>query len=182
MSKTYKNTNLAINLLLLACGMLGLAYASVPLYRIFCDITGYGGTTQTAQSAPVQATQTPITVTFNADINEDLPWTFKPGAKKLTALIGEQILTHYTAENLTDQPITGRAIYNVTPFAAGAYFNKIECFCFTEQTLKPREKVDMPILFYIDPEILNDPDMKNISTITLSYTFFPLKTDNSYNP
>lgn len=183
MPGTKSNTSFAVNLLLLASGMLALAYASVPLYRIFCDITGYGGTTREGIQAPGEvANHAPITITFNADINPDLNWSFTPGEKSITLPIGKQGVTYYMAENLSDQPLTGRATYNVTPFSAGAYFSKIACFCFEEQTLAPHEKTKMPIVFYIDPEILNDPDTKDLSTITLSYTFFPVKTETSDTP
>lgn len=171
-----RNTVFALNLTLIVVGMLGLAFASVPLYRLFCDITGYGGTTRAAQIAP-GARGRSLTVTFNADIDPALPWRFKPSQNSLTLAIGEERLAHYVAENLSDAPVTGRAVYNVTPFAAGRYFNKIECFCFIEQTLEPNQRVDMPVLFYIDPAIENDPELASLSTITLSYTFFPVQTD-----
>lgn len=170
------NTHLAVNLVLLAAGMLGLAYASVPLYRLFCEMTGYGGTTREAQPAPNMKIGTrQFTITFNADTDPNLPWNFHPNQPKLSTHTGEQTLTHYTAKNTSNQRITGHATYNVIPFAAGAYFNKIECFCFKEQTLEAGQSVDMPVLFFIDPAIENDPDMKNVKTITLSYTFFPVK-------
>lgn len=173
----HKNTTLALNLCLLAGGMLGLAYASVPLYRMFCDFTGYGGTTREAKSAPAHAGTRPFTIRFNADIDPALPWSFKPAQLEMPTHIGQQTLTHYTAENLSDHPITGHATYNVIPFSAGSYFTKIECFCFKEQTLKPHQRVDMPVLFFIDPSIANDPDLKDVKTITLSYTFFPVKNE-----
>lgn len=181
MPPTRSNASLATNLALVACGMLALAYASVPLYNLFCNITGYGGTTRTAPKAPGSIGKT-ITVTFNADINGELPWRFTPSQEKVKVSIGEQSLAHYVAENNSDKPVTGRAVYNVTPFAAGAYFNKIECFCFTEQTLKPHQRVEMPVLFYIDPAIKSDPELKNATTITLSYTFFPVNTDTNPKP
>jgi len=169
------NKSFALNLLLLALGMLALAYASVPLYRLFCATTGYGGTTQEGKFIPGRESTRSITIEFNADTDPGLPWEFKPGQRKLTTKIGQQVLTHYVARNLTDKPVKGHAVYNVVPFSAGSYFVKVDCFCFKEQTLEPRQRVDMPVLFYIDPAIESDPDMKDVRTITLSYTFFPVK-------
>src|SRR5437868_2091806 len=134
---SHKNLTLALNLLALAAGMLMLAYASVPLYRLFCQVTGYGGTTQTAAHAPAHAINREIVVTFNADTDTGLPWEFTPGEKSLRVKVGQQTMTHYVARNLSNQAVTGRATYNVLPFTAGVYFVKIECFCFQEQTLKP---------------------------------------------
>lgn len=169
------NVSLALNLAALVAGMLMLAYASVPLYRIFCQVTGYGGTTQEAKHAPDRTYARQFTITFNADADPKLPWHFAPGEKSVRIKVGQQAMTHFIAENLTDKPITGRAVYNVLPFAAGAYFNKIQCFCFTEQTLQPHQRVNMPVLFFVDPAVLSDPDMKDVKTITLSYTFFSVK-------
>ncbi len=173
--KPRSNLSLALNLAALVAGMVMLAYASVPLYRLFCQVTGYGGTTQEAKHAPGQISQRQITVDFNADTDPALPWKFRPGERSIRVRVGEQSMTHYVAENLSDQPVKGHAVYNVVPFSAGSYFVKIECFCFKEQTLAPHAKVDMPVVFYIDPAILADPDMNDVKTITLSYTFFPIK-------
>jgi cytochrome c oxidase assembly protein subunit 11 len=170
-----KNLRLAMNAAALAVAMLGLAYASVPLYRLFCQVTGFGGTTQAGISAPGAAEGHTITVRFNADIDKDLPWKFAPGERAVRIKIGEQGLTHYVAENLSNQPITGHATYNVVPHGAGQYFVKIACFCFENQILRAKQRVDMPVSFYIDPAILNDPEMKNTREITLSYTFFKQK-------
>lgn len=170
-----KNNKLAFNLLAMAAGMLMLAYASVPLYRLFCEVTGYGGTPRQASVAPQNISQRTINIEFNADIDPDLNWEFKPGERSHKVKIGEQALTYYIAHNRENQPVTGRAVYNVVPFKAGMYFSKIECFCFTEQTLAANQKVDMPVSFFIDPAMLNDPDMDDVKTITLSYTFFPAK-------
>lgn len=170
-----KNTKMALNLLAMATGMLMLAYASVPLYRLFCEITGYGGTTRQATVAPKTISDRTITIEFNADIDPNLNWEFKPGERSHKVKIGEQALTYYVAHNRENQAIKGHAVYNVLPFKAGVYFNKIECFCFTEQTLAAGQKVDMPVSFFIDPAMLNDPDMADVKTITLSYTFFPAK-------
>jgi cytochrome c oxidase assembly protein subunit 11 len=170
-----KNASLALNLVALAAGMLMLAYASVPLYKLFCQVTGYGGTTQEATAAPKKALAKKITIEFNADTDPHLPWEFKPEKRSMRVHIGEQSLAFFSAKNLTSQPVTGRAVYNVVPHQAGSYFVKIECFCFKEQTLAAGEKAHMPVSFYVDPAIVNDPDLKGIETITLSYTFFAVK-------
>jgi cytochrome c oxidase assembly protein subunit 11 len=174
-----KNTILALNLSLIVLGMLTLAYASVPLYRLFCQATGYGGTTRESTHAPDHSINRHFTIRFNADTDPGLPWKFAPSQLKMDTLVGEQTLTHYTAENTSSERITGHATYNVIPFAAGSYFTKIECFCFKEQTLEPGQRVDMPVLFYIDPAVMNDPEMKDVKTITLSYTFFPVKNEKN---
>jgi cytochrome c oxidase assembly protein subunit 11 len=170
-----KNLSLALNLLAIVVGMLLLTYASVPLYRLFCAMTGYGGTPQEATHAPGPVLSRQITVTFDAETDPALPWEFTPGQKSLKVKIGEQTLTYYVAQNISNQPVTGRAVYNVVPHAAGAYFTKIDCFCFKEQTLAPHAKVNMPVSFFIDPAIADDPDLKNLKIITLSYTFFEVK-------
>lgn len=169
------NKSLALNLSLLACGMLMLAYASVPLYRIFCQITGYGGTTQQGSAPQGAISKQTLAIRFNADTDPALKWHFSPGEKERVVHIGEQALTHFVAKNLSDKPLVGRAVYNVLPFQAGSYFVKVDCFCFREQTLLPGQQVNMPVSFYIDPAMLDDPEMKDVQTITLSYTFFELK-------
>jgi cytochrome c oxidase assembly protein subunit 11 len=158
-------------------GMLGLTAAAVPLYRLFCQVTGYGGTTQRAETAPTEGLERTITVRFNADVDPDLPWSFQPAQRQIEVRIGEQSLAYYRARNRSDHPVVGQAVYNVTPFKAGPYFDKIACFCFEEQVLQPGEEVDMPVSFYVDPEILNDPSTRNMHTITLSYTFFLLEDE-----
>ncbi|MBZ0262072.1 MAG: cytochrome c oxidase assembly protein [Hyphomicrobiales bacterium] len=155
-------------------GMVGLTYASVPLYSMFCKATGFGGTTQRADAAPETATGKFITIRFDANTAASLGWNFHPAQPVMKVRIGEQNLAHYSATNTSAKTLTGTASFNVTPAEAGAYFNKIECFCFTEQTLKPGETVDLPVDFFVDPAILDDPDSKSISEITLSYTFFPV--------
>jgi cytochrome c oxidase assembly protein subunit 11 len=155
-------------------GMIGLAYASVPLYSMFCNATGFGGTTQRADVAPNSATEKFITIRFDANIAGSLGWKFNPVQSVMKVKIGEQNIAHYSAINISDKVLTGSAIFNVTPSEAGAYFNKIQCFCFTQQTLKPGESADLPVDFFVDPAILDDPDSKSISEITLSYTFFPV--------
>ncbi len=170
-----KNTKMAMNLLAVAVGMLMLAYASVPLYRLFCAVTGYGGTTQRGGELPKEISQRTIKIEFNADIDSGLNWDFAAGEQAKTVHIGEQSLTHYVAHNRENHAVTGRSIYNVLPFKAGKYFHKIQCFCFDEQTLAAGQKVNMPVSFFIDPAMLNDPEMQNVKIITLSYTFFPVK-------
>lgn len=178
-----RNGRTAIVLLSLVGGMVGLAYASVPLYKLFCQVTGYGGTPKTeAQVAPVAVSDKTITVRFDSNINPNLKWRFKPAQREVTIRIGEQKLALYKAESLESVPTTGRATYNVTPFKAGPYFSKVDCFCFTEQTLSPGQKADMPVSFYVDPEILTDPSTKDLKTITLSYTFFPAEDDGENKP
>ncbi len=172
-----RNHATLFSLLLLVGGMVGLAFASVPLYRLFCQVTGYGGTTQTAQALPDAPGQRVITVRFNADTNPDLPWSFKPGDAAVDLRVGEEGLTFYRAVNQGPVSTVGTATYNVTPQKAGIYFNKIECFCFTEQLLRPGEAMDMPVSFFVDPAIMDDPNLDDVSTITLSYTFFPAKLE-----
>jgi cytochrome c oxidase assembly protein subunit 11 len=158
-------------------GMLGLTAAAVPLYRLFCQVTGYGGTTQRAETAPTEGLDRAITVRFNADVDPALPWSFQPKQRQIEVRVGEQSLAYYRARNRSDHPVVGQAVYNVTPFKAGPYFDKIACFCFDEQVLGPGEEVDMPVSFYVDPEILNDPNTRNLRTITLSYTFFLIEDE-----
>ena len=153
-------------------GMVGLTAAAVPLYRLFCQVTGYGGTTQRAEAAPERQLDQTIEVRFNADVARGLPWSFAPVERAVDVRLGEQHLAFYRAHNAGDRPIVGSATFNVTPFKAGAYFSKIACFCFEEQTLQAGETVDMPVSFYVDPAILEDPATRDIRAITLSYTFF----------
>jgi len=155
--------------------MLCFAYASVPLYRMFCQKTGYGGTTQVSKGESNQILDRVVTVRFNADVHRDLPWKFRPQQTSIRVRIGETALAFYEAENATDSPIVGMATYNVTPDKAGLYFNKVACFCFEQQLLNPNQRVDMPVQFFIDPEYANDPNLKDVHTITLSYTFFKFK-------
>ncbi len=169
-----KNLRVAAAAASVAVVMVGLAYASVPLYSMFCEVTGFGGTTQRADVAPETATDKFITIRFDANTAGSLGWNFHPVQSVMKVKIGEQNMAHYSATNTTDKVLTGSAIFNVTPSEAGAYFNKIQCFCFTEQTLKPGESADLPVDFFVDPAILDDPDSKSISEITLSYTFFPV--------
>ena len=159
-----------------ALAMLGLGYASVPLYRLFCQVTGFGGTTmvasesQAARAASLATGQT-ISIRFDGSVAANMPWTFQPSQPTDTIAIGERDIATYVARNNSDQPITGMATFNVTPVQAGQYFNKIQCFCFTEQTLQPGQEVTMPVLYYVDPAMLDDPNMAGVEQITLSYTF-----------
>jgi len=153
--------------------MVGLAYASVPLYQLFCQATGFGGTTQRADHSPAKSVDRMVTVRFDSNISSNLPWSFAPVQLEQSVKLGEQAMAYYRITNASDRATTGSAVFNVTPTEVGAYFNKIQCFCFTEQTLKPGETVDLPVVYFIDPAIADDPDTKQISTVTLSYTFYP---------
>jgi cytochrome c oxidase assembly protein subunit 11 len=157
--------------------MLGLAFASAPLYRVFCQVTGYDGTPERAVSAPgADAAAGTIAVRFDGNVNEKLPWKFGPVQKSVRVVPGAQTQIFYQATNLSDRTITGQAAFNVSPSQVGKYFDKIQCFCFTEQTLKPGETAKMPVLFYVDPKLRDDPDVKDLDEITLSYTFYPVET------
>jgi cytochrome c oxidase assembly protein subunit 11 len=158
----------------LPVAMLGLAYAAVPLYAMFCAATGYGGTTQRASKSSEVVLERVVTVLFDANVAGNLAWTFEPVQRTLDVKLGENAMAFYRATNTSDKPVTGRAVYNVAPEAAGLHFNKIACFCFTEQTLQPGESVEMPVTFFVDPGLASDKDAKNIQRIVLSYTFSPL--------
>lgn len=161
---------------LLAVAMVGLGYASVPLYRIFCQVTGFGGTTQraAASAVPGAVAGKTMVIRFDANRSNSLPWDFKPEATTQTVTIGARNIAFFTATNLSDKAITGTAAFNVTPTQAGAYFTKIQCFCFTRQTLHAGQTVRMPVIFFVDPKILSDPDANDVTEITLSYTFYPV--------
>jgi cytochrome c oxidase assembly protein subunit 11 len=167
-----RNRRTALLLASIIPAMLGLSAASVPLYRLFCQITGYGGTTRTADETPGAAVGEPITVSFNADVSPDLPWAFRPMQRSVAVRPGEERLVFYEAINQGDRPVIGAAVFNVTPFKAGAYFNKLQCFCFEEQTLEPGERVEMGVSFFLDPALLDDEDARSVKQITLSYTFY----------
>jgi len=165
---------------LLVCAMTGLAFASVPLYRLFCQVTGFAGTPQMAVGGLAPgASGRMISVRFDANRSPALPWRFEPVDQRRQVAIGARNIANYEAENLSDRPVTGTATFNVTPSQAGQYFTKIQCFCFTEQTLRPGQRVSMPVVFYVDPAIMNDPDARGITEITLSYTFYPVDPDGS---
>lgn len=157
--------------------MVGVSYAAVPLYQLFCQVTGYGGTTQRVEQMSETILDRKIKVRFDSNVAAGLPWDFKPVQREVELQIGETIQIAYTAENTSDQTTYGQATFNVTPMSAGAYFNKIQCFCFTENELKPGEKMNMPVVFFVDPAIVDDLDAKDVTTITLSYTFFPHETE-----
>lgn len=157
-----------------ALAMLGLGYASVPLYRLFCQVTGFGGTTQRTteeEASRISITDGAISVRFDANTDRTMPWTFRPEQLTASARLGERRMAVYVARNDSDRPITGVATFNVVPEAAGKYFNKIQCFCFNEQTLQPGQEVRMPVIYFVDPAIRDDVDAKAIEQVTLSYTF-----------
>jgi cytochrome c oxidase assembly protein subunit 11 len=176
--KALENKNRRVGIAAAAgvAAMVGLAYASVPLYALFCKVTGFGGTTQTASQAPGATSETTVSIRFDANTSSELDWQFKPTQLTQTVKVGEHTLAFYEAVNKSAETVTGTAVFNVTPAEAGAYFNKIECFCFTAQTLKPGQRVDMPVSYFIDPEFLTDADTRGIREITLSYTFYPAKS------
>ena len=158
----------------------GLAWASVPFYDWFCRVTGFGGTPGQVAGAEGEVLDQTIKVRFDGSLNEDMPWEFKPVVNEMELRIGETGLAFYEAYNPTDHPVAGQASYNVTPYAAGAFFEKIECFCFTEQVLAPGERVQMPVSFFVDPELVEDRDAKYVHTITLSYTFYEIDLPEDY--
>jgi cytochrome c oxidase assembly protein subunit 11 len=164
---------------LLVLAMVGLAFASVPLYRIFCQVTGLGGTTMRADATAAAAVRPvagrSVSVRFDANVSRDLMWRFDPVDTQRTVPIGSRNMALYRARNISTRPLTGTATFNVTPVQAGRYFSKIQCFCFTEQTLQPGQEMQMPVIFYVDPAILDDPAARDISEITLSYTFYPVE-------
>lgn len=167
------NTRIAVVCVSVVLGMVGMAYASVPLYRLFCQVTGYGGTTQTAISADgIKMIDRDVTVRFDANVDRKLPWEFKPVQRSVTIKMGEQKQIAFLAKNTSGKTMTGMATFNVTPQSAGIFFNKIECFCFTETTLKPGESLEMPVVFFVDPDMATERETRNIDEITLSYTFY----------
>jgi cytochrome c oxidase assembly protein subunit 11 len=171
-----RNRRVALIGLAGAGAMLGLGFASVPLYRLFCQVTGFGGTTQRVSeeaAAQVQSASKTMSIRFDANVERGMRWQFKPLQTTDQISIGVRDMALYWAKNTSDQPITGTATFNVEPEYVGKYFSKIQCFCFTEQTLQAGEEVRMPVLYYVDPEILDDPDARDVQQITLSYTFHP---------
>ena len=152
--------------------MIGLSFAAVPLYDLFCRVTGFGGTTQVAQVSPELIGKRLMSVRFNSDVSFDVPWRFKPDQLEIKLRVGEVGLAYYTAKNESDKTVLGTATFNVTPPKAGVYFNKVDCFCFEEQVLKPGESAKFPVTFFVDPDIQNDRNLDDVTTITLSYTFF----------
>ncbi len=174
---TKKNTNRIVAVVCVAffSGMIGMAYAAVPLYKMFCQATGYGGTTRRAtQQYASRILDRDVTIRFDAN-TAGVPWDFQPVQRSIKIKIGETVQAHYQATNKFDRVVTGRATFNVQPELAGSYFNKVECFCFTDTTLQPGETLDMPVVFNVDPDIVNVPELKDMKTITLSYTMFPVE-------
>jgi cytochrome c oxidase assembly protein subunit 11 len=172
--KTSRNNGIVVTVCLtLFFGMIGMAYAAVPLYQMFCRVTGYGGTVRQVEQASSVILDKTIKVRFDGNVAGGLPWEFRPDQREITMRIGETRQIFFHAKNLSSTETTGQATFNVTPDQTGAYFNKIQCFCFTETTLKPGEGEEMPVLFFVDPDIVNAAETKGVSTITLSYTFYP---------
>lgn len=177
-----KNTLTALIAAGVVVGMVGMAFAAVPLYELFCQVTGFGGTTQRADFAPDEVLDREVIVQFDSNTNPSLAWEFKPAQRRVRVNVGEPAEIYYVATNLSDTPTTGTATFNVTPETVGGYFMKIQCFCFTEQTLEPGESVEMPVLFYVDPSIADDPNLDYVDTITLSYTFYPVSGAQQPSP
>ena len=172
--QSVRNKRLLTGVFVVVAGMVGLAFASVPLYKLFCQVTGYGGTTQRAEIAPqtINMAAAPVSVRFNAVTNSKLNWSFVPVTEPVSLIPGEQVTALYLATNLCDVPSTGTATFNVTPQKAGPYFMKLECFCFTEQLLQPGQSMDMPVTFFLDPEMATDLNTSDVDEVVLSYTFF----------
>ena len=168
-----KNLRVALIAASVFVGMIGLSYAAVPFYKAFCKATGFGGTTQRAEKAPDKATDQFIMVRFDANTSSGLPWEFHPRQNVMKVKIGEQNMAYYDARNIGSNTNTGTAVFNVSPASAGAFFDKIQCFCFTKQTLKAGQAEELPVSFFVDPALLDDADARNIKEITLSYTFYP---------
>ncbi|MAP49395.1 MAG: cytochrome c oxidase assembly protein [Oceanicaulis sp.] len=179
-SKLDKNTKVFALCGGIILGMVGMAYAAVPIYDLFCRVTGYGGTTQVVQYDPGQVLDREVTVRFDASRSRDFPWEFEPLQNEMTVRAGETALAFYRATNTSDRPVTGIASYNVTPFKMGPYFSKLECFCFTEQTLDPGQSMDMPVIFFVDPLMDEDDRLDDIRTMTLSYTFWESGDERVY--
>ena len=176
-----KSLRTAVILFGVAGGMVGLAFASAPLYRLFCQITGYGGTPK-VEAANTTAKDSPyagriVTVRFDANVNKGVPWAFQPEVREMKVPVGETVLAFYKARNLSDASVTGTATFNITPYKAADYFAKVQCFCFTEQVLEPGQEVRMPVSFYVDPDMFDDKHAKDVNEITLSYTFFRKKQE-----
>lgn len=167
-----RHRTVAVTCAFVVLSMIGLSFAAVPLYRLYCQATGFAGTTQKAEKPSDVVLDRTITLHFDANVARDLTWHFEPVQRTIDVKIGENVLAFYRATNTSDKPLTGTAVFNVTPEAAGIHFNKVECFCFTEQRLEPGQSVDMPVSFFVDPAIVDDEDANNLLELTLSYTFF----------
>ncbi len=170
-----KNTSLVISLVCIVIGMVMLSYAAVPLYRLFCQVTGYGGTPTISADAPEYIIDRDVTVSFNTDVDKRLPWRFRPLQKDVTLKVGERQLAVFEATNISDKDIIGTSTFNVTPFKVGSHFVKLQCFCFEKQLINAGETVTFPVSFYISPEIEEDENLDDVTNITLSYTFFAVK-------
>jgi len=168
----------ALPLAAVGLGMLGMAWAAVPLYSMFCRVTGFGGTTQTATEGADRVLDRMVTIRFDASTDRAMPWQFHPAQNEMKLRIGETGIAFYEAYNPTDRVIAGSAVYNVTPFSVGGYFTKIDCFCFTKQVLGPGERATMPVTFYVDPDMVDDAETDGVSVITLSYTFYETELDS----
>ena len=160
---------------LVVCGMVGMSYAAVPLYRAFCQATGFGGTTQVAHKAPATRGARTLTVRFDSNVGPGLPWTFEPETPQITLRTGETTTVYYKVRNDAGRAISARAEYNVSPDVMGGYFDKISCFCFSEQTVGPNETVEMPVVFFLDPALEKDKTLAAVDAVTLSYTFYPVR-------
>ena len=174
-----KNARLAWSLAAAVGGMLALAYAASPLYDMFCRATGFGGTPQVAQEGERPILSRTVNVRFDSNVDANLPWRFTPLEREVKVKLGEERLVHYRVTNASQRPIVGTSTYNVTPETSGPWFNKLQCFCFTEQLLLPGQSMDMPVVFFVDPEMDKDRRYDNVRTITLSYTFFEAKTERA---
>jgi cytochrome c oxidase assembly protein subunit 11 len=167
-----KTTRFGLIAAMVPVAMLGAAYGAVPLYQLFCQVTGYGGTTQVATSAASQVLSRTIQVRFDANVAPGVPWSFKPEKPVVELKLGENGLAFYTVKNESDRPVTAVATYNVTPHKVGPYFQKLECFCFQDRTLQPGESMELPVIFYVDPALATDRNVDEVTEVTLSYTFF----------
>lgn len=170
-----KNANRRLGLALLATVplMVGASFAAIPFYSWFCRVTGYAGTTARSEAAAPEVVDRLVTVSFDANTAPGMPWEFRPKQRSITLKLGDTGLAFFEAYNPTDKPVAGQAGYNVVPFSVGGYFDKIQCFCFNMQVLEPHERVEMPVTFYVDPEMLKDPETKDVIDLTLSYTMYP---------
>jgi len=177
--KANKNARLAWTMVAVVGGMLGLAYAAVPLYEAFCRATGFNGTPLVAQEGERPVISRTVKVRFDSNVDPNLSWHFEPLEREVKVHLGEEKLVHFRATNVSQRPIVGTAVYNVTPERTAGWFNKVQCFCFTEQLLQPGQSVDMPVVFFVDPEMNKDRRYDDINTITLSYTFYEAKTERA---
>lgn len=172
-----KNTRTLITVLAVVAFMVGLSFASVPLYRLFCQATGFGGTTQRAAALPGVVLERTVTIHFDANTASSMPWSFRPEKEEETVKLGQQGLIAFVAKSQSGKPTEGTALFNVTPAKAGQYFHKIQCFCFDKQQLMPGEEMHMPVVFYVDPKMAEDKEMDDVTAIALSYTFYPSESE-----